>query len=254
VDGSLRLVDLAAKDLEGRAALSGISGTVALSGPNPITIRDWQTLAWKKTKLGGTSLGRGSLAFRSRTPGVVEVQKAELEIGEGKVWTSSFELNPEKLDIETTLFARGVSLQKWLPVVSKQRARGSGQLSGQLRARLQWRPEPQLKLYGGYLRATGRGHFSVTDRAWLRSALERYAAGFGAGGDRSDLIKDRLIGALVDFGYTKLSARILQERPPILRVETKGKGRKIPQELDLTLNVTGFDELINPGLRAWLSD
>jgi hypothetical protein len=252
-EATVRLTNLTAKESEGKAALFDINGSITLAGLSPITTRGQQVITWKRTKLGKRSFGNGSLVFRSDSPGVVEVLRSRLDLGGGTLRTSAFLLNPKDLDIETTVFAKGISLRRWLPVVSKGKARGRGKLSGKLDWRLRWRPEMELELTGGHLRAEGRGHFAINDREWLRTALKRYAAGFGADGDKSDLIKDRLIGALLDFGYKTLSVKILQRRSPILRVATQGKGRQIPQELDLTLNVSGYQDLINPGLRAWLN-
>ena len=188
-------------------------------------------------------------------PGAFEVERAALALGGGQLWTSPFVFDPSDIDLRVTVFARRISLQRWLPVVSRKKARGSGVVSGQVAFRLRTEPQLQVTIDRGHLRAEGRGHIAVADRPALRRALQRYAQDFDTtGAGTSEMIENRIVGALEDFGYRTLEATIVRtEDGSLLRLVTAGRGRRVPQELDLSVNVTGFDNLINPAIRAWLA-
>ncbi len=253
--GFVGLDDVSVRSTGHRLGVSGLRGRISFVGLSPVRTEGWQELSWAKTQLGDQHLLSGVVVFRTRLPRVIEIQRSRLELGGGTLSSSAFVADLAQLDIDTTIVGDRIRLGKWLPVVSAGHAQGSGTLSGELHLRMQWQPQLHLQLLGASLRSEG-GHFAVKDRRWLRSAIERNTSEFSLGSDRSELIKDRVIGALADFDFQSLALRIEESRnhgPQVLHVATSGTGRKIPQELHLQLRVVGFEDLINPGLRAWLA-
>ena len=65
-------------------------------------------------------------------------------------------------------------------------------------------------------------------------------------------VKDRVVRALTDFEYDALTFNFEDEAGGFVRINTHGKGRagERPQELDLTLNVRGANDLLNHYLQA----
>lgn len=253
--GTLQLHKVEASHRGESFAVFGLDGLLTFSSLAPLVLPEWQQLDWTSLELGDQRFGRGSVNGRLASPPLLELRRLELETGAGLFWTSAFTLNPKHVDIDTTVFASGVQLKKWLPIVSRGRLRGSGRLSGQIGVRLQSKPELQVDFKRGTLRSDGKGHFTVVDRRWLQSALERSAQGMGLEDDKSALIKDRVIGALADFQYEKLVVRVEERKlEPTLSLHMRGKGRKMRQELDLTVNVGGFAAILNSGAKAWFAN
>src|SRR2546430_1473705 len=71
---------------------------------------------------------------------------------------------------------------------------------------------------------------------------------------RLNLVKQRLLEALTDFSYDRLTFDF-EEAPAdggLMKVNTHGKGRQgaKPQELDLTLNIRGVNDSVKYALRG----
>ncbi|HSK03419.1 MAG TPA: hypothetical protein VK932_19340 [Kofleriaceae bacterium] len=80
----------------------------------------------------------------------------------------------------------------------------------------------------GELHARGRGSIRLRDPA-LRARA----------GELADL-EQRLVGTLADFEHTALAAVLGPPgSQPELRVIARGRGARVPQELDLTINFRG---------------
>jgi hypothetical protein len=63
------------------------------------------------------------------------------------------------------------------------------------------------------------------------------------------LLEDRLVNALKDFAYRELSFDLIPRDDGLtLQVHVAGKGRKVPQEIDLTARFHGFDQLVDLAL------
>ena len=83
----------------------------------------------------------------------------------------------------------------------------------------------------------------VEDRAHGLAALEN---------PRVDLA-DRILGSLRDFAFTELSFDFVPAGDDLtLRVQCAGKGRAVPQELDVTVNFHGFDDAVDLAVGAKL--
>jgi hypothetical protein len=121
---------------------------------------------------------------------------------------------------------------------------------------------PKLTFGNGFLytRPGATGGLKFLDSTTAANLLEQSDPRF-----RSDknfaLVKQRVVDALRDFEYDRLGLELIndEERPGGLtaRLKVHGKGRTgpKPQELDVTFNFIGVDELLNAyvGFQQWMS-
>lgn len=119
------------------------------------------------------------------------------------------------LDVE------GVRLDPFLAKASEGQIRGTGLLDGRLAFEL---ADTGWAIRGGALRARRGGRLEVA------------AAAAQSGG----VVEERILGALADFAYRRLTLAV--GRDPQLRLELAGRGRRVPQELTIVLNVRGITQ------------
>jgi hypothetical protein len=142
-----------------------------------------------------------------------------------------------------------VSLKRWLDLVAPGQASGEGRLAGRLPLRVALEPKLRVGFGEGFLLAEPGGWFRINDVDTLKTMLDEHMPKVQGETDYSEVVKDRMVRALRDFGYSTLKFEILRNgRDQTLRVTTIGKGRKVPQEMNLTVNFNGFDDAIHSAL------
>jgi hypothetical protein len=112
------------------------------------------------------------------------------------------------------------------------------------------RPGPPLLigLPGGSLRAEGGGTLEVLDPELAESILSTLPED-----EYGKLVKDRVVQSLRDFAFETLAFDfVTASGGPTLSVRTKGAGRTVPQELDLTVNFREIERTIRDVLAVKL--
>jgi hypothetical protein len=169
--------------------------------------------------------------------------------GMGRFWAYAFRIDPEAPVVDIQLFVEDLALEYWLELLAPEDATGDGRLSGRIPVRITTEPRLGVKVGAGFLQAESGGHLRIRDADLIREVLTQNSEEFSDETDYSQMVLDRITGALQDFEYSKLRFDILQQGGGLtLRVTAAGKGRKVNQELFLTVNLNGFDKLIDPAL------
>jgi hypothetical protein len=234
--------------------IDGVQANVHVLGLGPATTPPGQVVHWNSAQIGALRVREGTLAFRALEGFAVRVESASWAVDDqGSMSVRPFELDPEHLEIDTTLTLDAVPLAAWLDLVGRDRVSGTGRISGDLAARVVFAPL-DVDLGEGHLWAVGGGTVRFLDDPETRKLLEQHvaagaAATDDAAGDYQDVVKQRIVDSLADFAYEQLTFDLLaQDGHLTLRTHAVGKGRTVPQELDLELNLNGFDELVETAL------
>jgi len=184
-------------------------------------------VAWSGVKgPGPLELGGGNVVFRNERArmrivgGNVQAMGGVLSVG------SVVEGPHERLDVMVNV--RGVQLQRVLAGISRGHIDGTGMLDGELGLSSD---ESGWSLTGGSLRGRGTGAIRVADAEWRRRA---------AASTSQYALHQRIAGALADFEYSQLAVALgPQAAGPDLRISTRGRGKRVLQELDLVINLRG---------------
>lgn len=130
---------------------------------------------------------------------------------------------------ELVIHARGLELHRVLGAVARGHADGSGALDGELALRI---AGAGVALQRAVLRARPRGTLQLSDPAW-RAQASASAAGFA--------LHQRIAATLADFEYLQLAAALHPAgSDPDLQITVRGRGKRIAQDLDLTINLRGL--------------
>lgn len=272
---SLRLAGGALTVVGGEKTVTGVRAEIALDSLLPLRTTGLQRIAWSSVAVGEHVLGRGSVRFRVSGADAIDVERAAIRTGsrtssragapcDGLLETGPFRVDPRAVDVRIPLRVEGVCLSRWLPVLTGNKVSGEGRLHGQVEVAVrkgrQWKVTPGT----GTLRARGGGHFRVLDRETIENTLDRFAS---TEGSQLPDVRDRIVRSLSDFAYNQLAIELIEIRDEspapsrtrsTIRVHTRGKGREVPQEIDLTVNITGVDDLLDtmlrPALHGWPGD
>jgi hypothetical protein len=133
--------------------------------------------------------------------------------------------------LDLVIHGHALELHRVLAAVAHGRADGSGPLDGELVLRI---AGTGVSLQRAALRGRPRGTLQLSDPAWrARVSVSASAPGF--------VVHQRIAAALSDFEYLQLAAAL---RPagsdPDLQITVQGRGRRIAQDLDLTINLRGL--------------
>jgi hypothetical protein len=176
-------------------------------------------IAWRALAARSVELGRGELAVRL-TGDAVRLERARIEAAGGELVAGPAELGPAPGEL--AIRARGLQLGRLVP---RRKVEATALLDGEVLLRLDG---AGVTFVRGELHARGRGAIRLRDPALRRRA-----------GELADL-EQRLVGTLADFEHTALAAVLGPPgSQPELRVIARGRGARVPQELDLTLNFRG---------------
>jgi hypothetical protein len=143
-----------------------------------------------------------------------------------------------------------VSVREVLALAAEGRARGEGLMSGPVSVRFDGE---NVSFLGGFLRSqSATGELQVLDTKWLSEKMDESDPRFKTQGQLM-LVKDRILTALADFSYDRLTFSFAEEPESRgrLTVSTHGRGRvgKEAQELDFTLNFRGVNDVLRHGLK-----
>lgn len=264
-NGSLRSRELDAE-------LIGINGRVWTRSFSPLETPPGQTLTVERGRLGKLEVFNGTVDFRLDPGDIVFVEAAAFGYAGGVLSARGFRVQPGRGAADIVVYADNVDIGTMATTLSEGRISGTGKLYARLPVSVVW-PD-RIHLGTGYIYAEASGEPGRTGT--LR--FTGYAQDIGnlvarsMGGPTGDRTRDaamtqvqsRVTSALVDFGFNSLTLDLTKpdNAPLTLTIRTNGRGPAVPatrgspgsagQELNLTFNVTGLDEIINQylGLRG----
>lgn len=174
------------------------------------------SIAWRAGRSGPLAFGAGELGLA--TSDGLRLERATVTAYGGQLTLA----NPTALDEPFVVDVRAVRLGALVSNVSS-RATADGVLDGRIVVRHGELESVKL--------ASQRGAFRLGEPAWVEDAVARITAGQVA-------LTGRVGGALADFRYDRLG--LVLQNGDALRVELRGVGRRVPQELDLIINIRGL--------------
>lgn len=248
IDVRLDDVRLAATDgvqlagLTTKLRLAGLP-VPASAGPQQVT---WRSASYDTLKGGA---GEAELELKSGLQLHARlVQRAADDVGTlvftGLQYASGAASTPAHVAFDR------VPLQLWLEMLSGGRITGEGRLSGDVDLVVRWQPQPGVELRGGQLTSEG-GRVRFLDDAETKDLIRQHVEQIAATTGHDNVVQERLVGALEDFAYRMLDFRIEPGAGGdgvTLRVHTAGQGRKVPQQIDLAVNLHGFDAAVDTAL------
>lgn len=177
-------------------------------------------------------------------PGPIEIGAGELRAHHAQAGWSLDEGRARALDGELVLepaaaapdrpfdlviHAHDLALHRVLGSVARGHADGSGALDGEIVLRL---AATGASLQRAVLHARPRGTLQLSDPAW-RTQVSASATGFA--------LHQRIAATLADFEYLRLAAVLHPAgSDPDLQITVQGRGKRIAQDLDLTINLRGL--------------
>ena len=198
------------------------AGTVELGASTRHTAR-WAAI----TGPGPIEVGAGELrAHHSQAGWSLDEGRAEALGGELVVEPAA--AAPDR-PFDLVIHAQDLALHRVLGSVARGHADGSGALDGELALRL---AAGGASLQRAVLHGRPRGTVQLSDPAW-RAQVSASATGFA--------LHQRIAATLADFEYLRLAA-VLQPAgsDPDLQITVQGRGKRIAQDLDLTINLRGL--------------
>jgi hypothetical protein len=223
--------------------IKGLAGRLTMNSFAPLATPGGQRVTARELAFGDVRMTDASLAFRVE-PDAVQLERVEAGWLGGRVFAHGVRLDPADPNVRATLYAEGLSLKEILAFAAEGRATGDGVMFGKLPVHVDW---PRVRLGRGYLRSqTPAGDIQVLDTQLMAETMERSDPRFLTDPDLVE-VKDRVVRALTDFEYDALTFDFDEESGGLVRIHTHGRGRagERPQELDMTLNVRGANDLLN---------
>lgn len=219
--------DLELTDVTGRVEVSRTGATGAVLE---------QQIAWRSAAAAGQRLGPGGLVLETDESNRVFVRRAFIRLGSGTISAAPFTLVLDGTPAHARLSLEGIDLERWLPTVSRGKLLATGTVDGKLDLRVattDW----SLSIGAGRLRSRGSGRLWFHDEQLLADLVTEYLP---RATSMSDAVARRLLAALADFDYDSLSVELF-DRPdhPDVRLLARGRGHRVPQEVDLTVNGSG---------------
>jgi hypothetical protein len=229
--------------------MEGMNGAVTINSFDPVSGPGRQRVTVERLHLGKLDLLKGSVDFRVERPDSLHVERARWGWVGGQVYTYDLRINPAKPEtLNAVVYADRLDLRQLLGALAEGEASGRGQLYGRLPVRINW---PDVTFGEGFLYATGSGELSVGDNAAkVESMLDQTELG-KSGDARFKEVKSRIIQALRNFNYDTLKVDFLQKNGGLTAsVTVVGKGGTGPtaQELNLTVNLNGIDQVLSQAL------
>lgn len=198
------------------------SGTVELAASTRHTAT-WTAI----TGPGPIEVGAGELrAHHSPAGWSLDAGRAEALGGELVVEPAA--AAPDR-PLDVVIHAHDLALHRVLGSFARGHADGSGALDGELVLRL---AATGASLQRAMLHARPRGTVQLSDPAW-RAQVSASATGFA--------LHQRIAATLADFEYGRLAAVLHPAgSDPDLQITVQGHGKRIAQDLDLTINLRGL--------------
>ncbi len=235
-------------EIAGAMRAENVHGTLELAHLSPLESVGEHALRWSTLRVGDfVDLERGSAEVAFVRSGHLVISGLDARTAGGRVRAAPFSFDWDAPDVTLALRLDGIDLDRVVRLLSRGRARATGELDGTVAVRvISGEHERRVILGDGRLVARGPGRIRVEglraedfDTTNLDVLLE------------GSWIEQRVISVLTDFRYERLSLEVDGEGTRHVRARVVGRGHRVPQELDLTLNVRGIQPLLDSALRVW---
>jgi hypothetical protein len=230
----------------------GIAATLQLFGlPMPVT-RQEQIVRWRSVRAGKIAGGPGEASLQLGTGSEVLVRVRQHTTDEiGAIDVRGLRWAPGARTFAATIGLSDVPLQDWLELASGGRITGDGRLSGSFALVLATEPRLAIELKDGRLSAAPGGTVRFLDDPETDTLIRQHVQQVAVATGHDTLVQDRLVAALKEFRYSDLRFHIDRDDATggvTLRVHVAGEGRVVPQQLDMDVNLHGFDTAIDTAL------
>jgi hypothetical protein len=192
---------------------------------------------------------KGGVEFRVERPDSIHIERSRWTWAGGQVYTYDVRIdpaNPQK--VNAVVYADKLDLKQLLGVVAQGQASGQGQLYGRLPVKIDW---PSISFGEGFLYAIGSGGIQVGGKADQVSKMLDQSDPRFASDPKMREVKARILDALRNFNYDALKLDLVQKGGGLTAsITVNGKGGTGPtaQELDLTVNLNGIDQVLSQAL------
>lgn len=252
---TLRAADVALDGKSWPITINSAAGTLVFDSLFPLHTKGPQRIDIASAASGELQITSATIVADLHGPTSLKVEQAQWTLADGgRFGTGVFTVNPQQPRIETTVTCENVDLNFWLKLISQDRAEGQGRLLGEFA--VVWDPSarPRLQFTGGLLTAQDQSGFIRTfDAGALDTLLDQADPRFTLDEDLKQ-VKQRIIDALRDFGYTSLTFQFIPDgRDTTLQAQLKGKGRSGPDAQEfggLEINIHHFAETLQNVLSA----
>ena len=245
-DARLVLDGASVREVGGAGAAQGVRGTLALTHLDPLESARPAPVTWERLELGGVKLEAGSAALAFARPGDVLVRDMRVALAGGQVEVAPVRFAWEAPDLALDLRVRGIELAQVLSAATSGRITGDGKLDGRIALRVKLGDDRRIELGDGRLASRGPGVLRVQMNAEDPDSSPKL-------GDLLDgtYIRRRVLAAMEDFEYRRLTMNVSDEGTSRVRARVVGRGKRMPQELDMTLNFRGVQPLLDHAVRFW---
>lgn len=242
----LSVQDAAIKSKAYDVAMEGISGETTISQFAPLTTPGNQPFSIRHATVGKFEGTDGRIAFRIESPGSILIERTQWGWAGGSLYAYAFRIDPAHPAVNLIVYADHLELKQLLPLISSGQASGEGVLYARVPVAVNW---PRVTLGEGFVYATGGGWMKLGETvAVVGDLLDQSDPRFKQQPELSQ-VKTRMMVAMRDFQYDVLKVDFKSDgnKGLVASVQVHGKGRTgdKPQEVYLTVNTTGLDQLFN---------
>jgi len=231
---------------------NGLAAELTIDGFTAPTTASPQMLRWRELRAGAITAGSGEATFDLAAGPELRAQVIQRTTdGAGSItvrelrWTPATERFPMAIDVAA------VPLREWIELASNGRVTGDGRLDGELAVVVGVAPQLAIDLLSGRLVAAPGGLVRFLDHPDTDVLIRQHVQQIAASTGHDTLVQDRLVAALKEFRYTALEFvfdRDTAHDDTTLRVHLAGAGANVPQQLDMDLNLHGFDTALDTAL------
>ena len=238
------------------AQMSGIAADLQLHGLPMPRSREPQTVRWQELRVGAIVAGSGYATFELLDGPEVRMRLVQRTAdAEGSIAVRDLRWAPAEKSFPMSIDVHDVPLREWLELASNGRISGDGKLSGELAIVLNTAPRLSIELRGGRLAAAPGGTVRFLDDPDTDSLIRQHVEQIAASTQHDTLVQERLVAALKEFRYSALEFALDPVEPAAgapdgvtLRVHLAGEGTKVPQQVNMDVNLHGFDTALDTAL------
>jgi hypothetical protein len=252
---TLRATDAAIAHPDWPLAIVSANGTFIFDSIAPLRTQGPQRIDVAHATTGELEISQGQVQFDLESLESLRIDSAAWMFADGgRFTTGGFTVNPQQPRIVAAIAAENVDLNFWLELLTNERADGEGRLHGEFA--VDWNPRayPRIQFTSGLFLADPPSGFVRTHDAQRLGAMLDESNPELAIDETLRVVKQRIIDALEDFGYTSLRLEFIPDgRDTTLRAELQGKGRRgqNPQEFSgLVVNFHHFADALQTVLNA----